>query len=186
MNAAWECKTGCHAHPHTDYQFSDVPCALVSHCLQDLSVGIHSFRVRAVDNAGNVDPDPPGCAWRVLSPSGDDPASGNTVFSSARQDISSETQPADDSEDGGVVDRTRSNWLISLLLIVFVLIGLFFSCLAGYKCCTRFRLRALDRNGDGGGSQLTSLESEVLSGGIDISDFSSMAASLPEDLRRFR
>ena len=141
-----------------------------------------------MDNAGNVDPEPPSCSWRVLPSIGSDASrSENTEISRERQGPSSEIQSDGDPHgDDGVVDRTRSNWLITLLLIVFLLIGIFFVCLACFKCCTRFKQRGLSRNRDGGGSQLTSLESEVLSGGFDISEFSSMDASLPEDLHRFR
>lgn len=155
--------------------------------ITELNVGLHVFNVRAVDNAGNVDPEPPGCSWIVLSSSGSASRSENTEISRERQGPSSEIQSDGDPHgDDGVVGQTRSNWLITLLLIVFLLIGIFFVCLACFKCCTRFKQRGPSRNRDGGGSQLTSLESEVLSGGFDVSEFSSMDASLPEDLHRFR
>ena len=114
---------------------------------------------------------------------------GGAGSSADRRDSSNGgvSSPADTS-NGDVLSQTKSNWLMSLLILIFALIGIFFLSFGIYKVCTNIKQRAVDQDGDGGGSQLTScFECEMIPGMIDMSGFSSiMAASWPEHLRRFR
>ena len=105
-----------------------------------------------------------------------------------RRDSSKGASSPPDTSNGDFISQTKSNWLMSLLILIFALIGIFFLSFGIYKVCTNIKQRAMDQDGDGGGSQLTScFECEMIPGMIDMSGFSSiMAASWPEHLRRFR
>lgn len=97
----------------------------------------------------------------------------------------SESSEEGNSQDSWITDHLSITLLMGLILLLLI----FFICLGIYWYCTQQRRNQSNsqrRQGDGE-SQLTSLESGVLSGGVDMSGYSTiMASSWPENLKRFR
>lgn len=146
--------------------------------------------MRAVDGAGNADKEPEEYLWTIDEEDNpnEDATRSLSGYPSDWQAPSQESQPESDAgNEKNIMDRMKSNWLIASLLLVCILIALFFACVGCYYCIRNFIQKSDDHNQDGGGSQLTYLESEVLSAGVmDLNDFDALAASLPESLKRFR
>eukprot|EP00210_Caulerpa_lentillifera_P002723 g2603.t1 len=98
-----------------------------------------------------------------------------------------QTEPHEETDSGG--DWVSEHPLVLLLIGLSLLLSLFFIGLGLYWYCTQSRRlqNMSQRRPNDGESFLTSLESGALSGGVDISGYSTiMASSWPENLKRFR
>jgi len=138
-----------------------------------------------VDKAGNVEPRPPSYSWRStfndLSylPNDDQITTAESAGASPEWQV-----PSGDVHSNMKIkkEESTSKLLLAVLILVFVIIGLFLVCFA----CTVVYNRVKQRMPDSG-SQFTGMESEVLSRGIDFNAFSSLVASAwPDSLRRFK
>ena len=99
-----------------------------------------------MDSAGNKDPEPAVHLWGTviqfgneqhwLQSKGDSP-SYDYYTSNRRVPLEVNTSDGESSHhEDDVMDKTKSNMFITVLIIVFGLIGLFFLCLGMYKCFT--------------------------------------------------
>jgi len=138
-----------------------------------------------VDKAGNVEPHPSSYSWRSTFYDFSYLPNGDQVTNAESAGASPEWQaPSGDVHSNVKIKKEESKpkLLLTMLILVFVLIGLFLVCFACTVVFNRFKQRTPDS-----GSQFTGMESEALSRGVDFNAFSSLVASAwPDSLRRFK